>query len=113
MAAWFTPSTVAAALPVVASVMTMMMMLLVVVVVSKDDDHPLAEIVGFRHRAAETLLNNWGGKRQFTTGGNSEAEIATPINGPADPWSSATATPLPDVSAHRMPIHRERALPLG
>ena len=38
----------------------MMMMLLLVVVVSKDDDHPLAEIVGFRHRAAETLLNNWG-----------------------------------------------------
>lgn len=49
---------------------------------------------------------------QLTTGGSSEAEIATPISGPADPWSNATATPLPDVSAQRIPIHSDRAFPL-
>lgn len=38
--------------------------------------------------------------------------MATPINGPADPWSKATATPVPDVKAHRTPIQSERALPL-
>jgi hypothetical protein len=49
---------------------------------------------------------------QLTTGGRREAEIATPINGPALPWSKATATPEPDVKAHKTPIHRDRAFPL-
>lgn len=49
---------------------------------------------------------------QFTTGGNKDAEIATPISGPAAPSSKATATPEPDVNAHATPIHNERAFPL-
>lgn len=49
---------------------------------------------------------------QLTTGGRSDAEIATPINGPADPCSKATATPLPEVKAHKIPIHNDLALPL-
>lgn len=49
---------------------------------------------------------------QLTTGGRSDAEIATPINGPADPCNKATATPVPDVKAHRIPIHKDRAFPL-
>lgn len=49
---------------------------------------------------------------QFTTGGNNDADIATPIKGPDAPSSSANATPEPDVSAHATPIHSERALPL-
>lgn len=49
---------------------------------------------------------------QLTRGGNSEADIATPINGPAEFCSRATATPLPEVNAHKTPIHNERALPL-
>lgn len=49
---------------------------------------------------------------QLTTGGKSDAEIATPIIGPAAPSSRANATPVPDVSAQATPIHRERALPL-
>lgn len=36
---------------------------------------------------------------QLTTGGSRDAEMATPINGPAAPNSSATATPDPDVNA--------------
>lgn len=39
--------------------------------------------------------------------------MATPINGPADPCNKATATPVPDVKAHKIPIHKERAFPLG
>lgn len=49
---------------------------------------------------------------QFTTGGSSDADIATPISGPTEPCSRATATPVPDVNAHRTPIHSERAFPL-
>lgn len=49
---------------------------------------------------------------QLTTGGNNEADIATPINGPDAPKSSANATPEPEVSAHATPIHNERAFPL-
>lgn len=49
---------------------------------------------------------------QFTTGGNNEAEIATPISGPAEPCNNATATPVPEVKAHKTPIHKERTLPL-
>lgn len=49
---------------------------------------------------------------QLTTGGKSDAEIATPIIGPAAPRSRARATPVPDVRAHATPIHNERALPL-
>lgn len=49
---------------------------------------------------------------QLTTGGKSDAEIATPIIGPAAPRSKANATPVPDVSAQAIPIHSERALPL-
>lgn len=49
---------------------------------------------------------------QFTTGGKSDAEIATPIIGPAAPSSSASATPVPDVNAQAIPIHSERAFPL-
>lgn len=49
---------------------------------------------------------------QLTTGGRREALIATPINGPALPCRRATATPLPDVNAHKTPIHSDRALPL-
>lgn len=49
---------------------------------------------------------------QFTTGGNNDAEIATPINGPAAPKSNATATPEPEVRAHGSAIHNERAFPL-
>lgn len=36
---------------------------------------------------------------QLTTGGKSDAEIATPINGPAAPSNNANATPVPDVNA--------------
>lgn len=36
---------------------------------------------------------------QLTTGGRRDAEIATPINGPAAPSSNANATPVPDVNA--------------
>lgn len=36
---------------------------------------------------------------QLTTGGKRDAEIATPINGPAAPSNNANATPVPDVSA--------------
>lgn len=49
---------------------------------------------------------------QFTTGGSSDAEMATPINGPADPWSSAIATPVPDIKAHNTATQRFRTLPL-
>lgn len=49
---------------------------------------------------------------QFTMGGSSDAEIATPISGPAAPCSKATATPVPDVSAQKILIHKERELPL-
>lgn len=49
---------------------------------------------------------------QFTTGGSSDAEIATPINGPAAPWSSAIATPVPDIKAHKTATQRFRTLPL-
>lgn len=49
---------------------------------------------------------------QFTTGGKSDAEIATPIIGPAAPSSRASATPVPDVNAQAIPIHNERAFPL-
>lgn len=38
--------------------------------------------------------------------------MATPISGPAEPWSRATATPVPDVRAQSTPIHRARTLPL-
>jgi len=38
--------------------------------------------------------------------------MATPINGPAEPWSNATATPVPDVRAQSTPIHKARTLPL-
>lgn len=48
----------------------------------------------------------------MTTGGNRDADIATPINGPAAPSSNASATPVPDVNAHAIPIHKERAFPL-
>lgn len=54
----------------------------------------------------------WKQLTQFTTGGNREAEIATPIKGPAAPCNRATATPVPEVRAHITPIQRERALPL-
>lgn len=54
-----------------------------------------------------------GKPTQLTTGGNSEALIATPIKGPALPCSKATATPLPDVNAHKTPIHKDLALPLS
>lgn len=36
---------------------------------------------------------------QLTTGGKRDAEIATPINGPAAPSNNANATPVPDVNA--------------
>lgn len=36
---------------------------------------------------------------QLTTGGRRDAEIATPINGPAAPSNKANATPVPDVNA--------------
>lgn len=49
---------------------------------------------------------------QFTTGGNKEAEMATPIKGPAAPCNKATATPVPEVKAHITPIQRDRAFPL-
>lgn len=49
---------------------------------------------------------------QFTTGGSSDAEMATPMSGPTAPCRSATATPVPDVKAHRTPIHNDRAFPL-
>lgn len=35
----------------------------------------------------------------MTTGGKRDAEIATPINGPAAPSNNANATPVPDVNA--------------
>lgn len=44
---------------------------------------------------------------QLTTGGNNEADIATPINGPLLPCSKAIATPVPDGSAQRTPIHSD------
>lgn len=50
---------------------------------------------------------------QLTTGGKSDADIATPIKGPAAPRSKANATPVPDVNAQATPIHSERALPLS
>lgn len=49
---------------------------------------------------------------QFTTGGNRDADMATPIRGPAEPCSKATATPVPDVRAQSTPIHKARTLPL-
>jgi hypothetical protein len=48
----------------------------------------------------------------LTTGGSKLAEIATPINGPALPINKATATPVPEVKAHKTPIHSDRAFPL-
>lgn len=50
---------------------------------------------------------------QLTTGGKSEADIATPINGPTAPCSKATATPVPEVNAHKTPIHSDLAFPLN
>ena len=44
---------------------------------------------------------------QFTTGGNKEADIATPIKGPLLPCNNATATPVPDGKAHNTPIQRD------
>lgn len=38
--------------------------------------------------------------------------MATPIKGPAEPCNKATATPVPEVNAHKTPIHKERTLPL-
>lgn len=49
---------------------------------------------------------------QLTMGGNRDAEMATPINGPAEPCSNARATPEPDVSAQATAIHSDRAFPL-
>lgn len=49
---------------------------------------------------------------QLTTGGSREAEIAMPISGPALPWSKAKATPVPDVKAHKTPIHNDLTFPL-
>lgn len=49
---------------------------------------------------------------QLTNGGKSDAEIATPIIGPAAPRSNANATPVPDVNAQATPIHSARAFPL-
>lgn len=43
---------------------------------------------------------------QLTTGGRREADIATPINGPAEPCNKATATPLPEVKAHKTPTNK-------
>jgi hypothetical protein len=48
----------------------------------------------------------------LTTGGSSEADMATPIKGPALPLSKANATPIPDGKAHKTPIQRDRAMPL-
>lgn len=58
------------------------------------------------------VINGSNDRTQLTTGGKREAEIATPISGPTAPCSKATATPVPDVNAHKTPIQRERALPL-
>jgi len=44
---------------------------------------------------------------QLTTGGNNEADMATPINGPLLPCSRATATPVPDGRAQRTPIQSD------
>jgi len=44
---------------------------------------------------------------QLTTGGNNEADIATPIKGPLLPCSRATATPVPDGRAQRTPIQSD------
>jgi len=49
---------------------------------------------------------------QLTAGGSSEADMATPIRGPALPWSKANATPVPDGRAHKTPIHSDREFPL-
>lgn len=58
------------------------------------------------------LIQPRGLLTQLTTGGSREADMATPISGPAEPWSKATATPVPDVNAHKTPIQRARTLPL-
>lgn len=44
---------------------------------------------------------------QLTTGGSRDAEIATPIRGPLLPWSRATATPVPEGRAHKIPIQSD------
>lgn len=49
---------------------------------------------------------------QFTTGGNNEADMATPISGPLLPCSNATATPVPEGNAHSTPIQRDLKFPL-
>lgn len=49
---------------------------------------------------------------QLTVGGSREADMATPIRGPALPCSKANATPVPDGRAHRTPIQSDRAIPL-
>jgi len=48
----------------------------------------------------------------LTTGGSSEADMATPIKGPALPLSKANATPTPDGKANKTPIQRDRVVPL-
>lgn len=45
-------------------------------------------------------------------GGKREADMATPIRGPALPCKSAKATPVPDGNAHKIPTHRDLAIPL-
>lgn len=46
-------------------------------------------------------------------GGSNDADIATPINGPALPCKSANATPVPDGKAQSIPIHNDLACPLN
>lgn len=45
-------------------------------------------------------------------GGNKDADMATPMRGPALPCRRAKATPVPDGKAHRTPIQRDLADPL-
>lgn len=61
-----------------------------------------AEIEGF----IGWCINKEEKLTQLTTGGRRDAEIATPINGPAEPCNKATATPLPEVKAHKTPTNK-------
>ena len=62
-----------------------------------------AEIEGF---IDDIYINKEEKLTQLTTGGRRDAEIATPINGPAEPCNKATATPLPEVKAHKTPTNK-------
>lgn len=56
------------------------------------------------------MFKNWF--TALTTGGRSDADMATPTSDPAFPPSTERATPAPEGKAISTPTHKERSWPL-